>query len=476
MSKKIIIEKNQLTTRLAYLVEDEFVQFHVDSILEPNLQNKIVIGQVMQVVKNLNAVFVDYGDKKNGMLHFKQIPDAYQNKVQVGYRLPVQIVKQNTGDKGHKLTSKLNLIGKYLVCLPFETGINISKKITCNTWRETLKARLVEATENDFGFIVRTHAEEATLEEIIEDAKALIQQAKQILEQSKFLSKGSILYEEPSASLQIIMEHMSKKEALEIVCNEQHFLTYLKELSRHYPYHDEIKWTLCDEGHTLFSCYMLQKKIDELLKRKIWLKNGGNLVIDYTEAMTIMDVNSAKAIVTKNPEKMVLTLNKEATKEAILQMLRRNLSGIIIVDLVEMKHIEHKEIIFEYAKMLLEQYGDKRTKVYPLTELGLLQFSRTKKYQCIPHQLLESCRSCRMSYAKESFLQEMISVENQIKALDLEVKGKQPVFLEVHSEYYEFLKHGPVISLLEAAYPIKIQLKKSEVNENKKILCQFYQR
>lgn len=475
MNKKIIIQKNVLTTQLAILVDDEFVNYYIESVLEANLQNKIVMGQVMQVVKNLNAAFVDYGAEKNGMLHFKQIPEIYKKKLNMGCRLPVQIVKQNVGEKGHKLTSKLNLSGKYLVCLPFEEGINISKKITKTAYRERLKRHLEDAVGKEYGFIVRTHAEEATLEEIVEDAKELTLKAKQILGAKDYLAKGSVLYEEPSLILQIVMEHVGKKVPLEIICNDKEYTNTLQKLMDIFPHHEETKITLCQEQHSLFSNYSLQKKIDELLKRKIWLKNGGNLIVDYTEAMTIMDVNSAKAILTKNPDKATLELNKEATKEAILQILRRNLSGIIIVDLVEMKNSTYKEKIFEYAKSLLEQYGDRRTKVYPLTDLGLLQFSRTKKYQCIPHQLLEQCGGCHMPYVKGSFLFEIMNVEHKLQSLQIE-DNKQALFLEAHPDFYEILRDSEAISLLETYYPVKIQLIKGTISENKKILCQFYQR
>lgn len=475
MNKKIIIYKNVLTTELALLVDDEFVHYYIESALEANLQNKILIGQVMQVVKNLNAAFVDYGDEKNGMLHFKQIPEMYKKKLNMGCRLPVQIVKQNIGEKGHKLTSKLNLMGKYLVCLPFEKGINISKKITKTTYRESLKKHIEDAVGEAYGFIVRTHAMEATLDEIVEDAKELVCKANQILEGKDCLAKGSVLYEEPSIIFQIIMEHLEKKVPLEIICNDKAYIDTLEVIMDKYPHCEGTKVTLSEERQSIFANYSLQKKIDELLKRKIWLKNGGNLIVDYTEAMTIIDVNSAKAILTKNPEKATLELNKEATKEAILQILRRNLSGIIIVDLVEMKHAHHKDEIFEYAKALLEQYGDRRTKVYPLTDLGLLQFSRTKKYQCIPHQLLEQCVGCHMPYVKGSFLFEMMAVEHKLKALQLE-GDRQALFLEAHPDFYEILRSSETVSLLEAHYPVKIQLVKGKTSENKKILCQFYQR
>ena len=459
---------------MALLVNDELTQYYVDSMLEENWQNSIAVGQVKQVVKNLKAAFVDYGADKNGMLHFKQIPEVYISKLQQGYCLPVQITKQNIGEKGHKLTAKLNITGKYLVCLPFEPGVHISKKLQ-PTLRESLKKVLEEELDTTYGFIVRTHASEVTIQEVLEDAKCLIAQVEQLLASSHYLMKGSLLYKEPTPIYQMMIEQLTKVDDLEIVYNDQTLTASIEELIRDYGTSKSIKLSYCHDETGLYSIYGVAKKIDQLTKRKIWLKNGGNLIIDYTEAMTIIDVNSAKAILTKNPDKAALELNKEATKEAILQILRRNLSGMIIVDLVELKNPFYKVEIYEYAKMLLEQYGDHITKVYPLTELGLLQFSRTKKYQCVSHQLLESCHKCYMPYVTESFLMAIMKLEEQLKGVAPQ-EGRQAVYLQVRSDIYEKMIEQNVISCLESHYPVKIEMEKSHLGAEKNILCQFYKR
>ncbi|MBE6022831.1 MAG: hypothetical protein E7231_06310 [Cellulosilyticum sp.] len=475
MNKKILIKKNALSMEMALLINDELTQYYVDSTLEVNWQNRIAIGQVKQVVKNLKAAFVDYGVDKNGMLHFKQIPEIYLSKLQQGYSLPVQITKQNIGEKGHKLTAKLNITGKYLVCLPFEPGIHISKKIHNSAMREQIKHTLEAKVDTSYGFIVRTHANDAQLEEIIEDARQLINKVDQLLEEGQYLVKGSVLYEEPAPIYQMLIEQLTKKNPIEIICNDQEELMEIRKIVNEYGDMKQVSLQYCQDENNIFSIYGLTKKIDQLTKRKIWLKNGGNLIIDYTEAMTIIDVNSAKAILTKNAEKATLELNKEAIKESILQMLRRNLSGMVIVDLVEMKNPEHKLEVYEYAKMLLETYGDRLTKVYPLTELGLLQFSRTKKYQCVAHQLLEGCQKCHMPYVKESFLMSLMRLEDQLKGVGIE-ETRQAVYLQVHSDFYEKMIEQNVISCLEACYPIKIEMEKGLIGTEKNILCQFYKR
>ena len=476
MSKQIIIEKNVLFTQLAVVSEGEMIAFYVETSLKSDRQNSIIIGQVEQVVKNLKAVFIDYGDEKNGLLHMKQIPECYQNKLKQGSRLPVQVTKQNTGEKGHKLTAKVNLMGRFLVCLPFEPGISISRKIRDPEKRNQLKEIIENMSKGQYGFVVRTNAQNATPLQIERDAIELIQQADAFMKVKDCLSKGSILYEEPPLFIQIVREaFLEDNRDIEIISNQQEVLEFIQcdlgEVSKE----RNLTFKLCNEQEGIFAIYDIEKEKSQLLNRKIWLKNGGNLVIDYTEAMTVVDVNSAKAIVTKNPQKAVLELNLLAIKETILQILRRNLSGMILVDLVEMPLVSDKQKVYEYAKELLVKYQDKRTKVYPLTELGLLQFSRSKKYTGIPEQLLEGCSHCCVPYGHKNFNYYMTELEKKVKEIRERTEHKV-LFVEAEEGFIEFLNKNNCIDKLENYYMIKIHLKKSIQSSKNMFLCQFYQR
>ncbi len=476
MSKQIIIEKNVLFTQIAVVHEDEMIAFYLETSLESDKQNKIIIGQVEQVVKNLKAVFIDYGDEKNGLLHMKQIPECYQDKLKQGSRLPVQVTKQNTGEKGHKLTAKVNLMGCFLVCLPFEAEINISRKIRDPEKRKLLKESIENYSKGKYGFVVRTNAQNATPLQIERDVLKLIEQADEFMKAKDCLSKGSILYEEPPLFVQLVREtFLEDNKDVEIISNQQEVLELIRgdlvEGSNEY----NLTFKLCNEPEGIFAIYDIEKKKSQLLNRKIWLKNGGNLVIDYTEAMTVVDVNSAKAVVTKNPQKAVLELNLLAVKETILQILRRNLSGMIVVDLVEMPFASDKQKVYEYAKELLIKYQDNRTKVYPLTELGLLQFSRSKKYTSISEQLIESCSHCHLPFGIKNFNYYMAELEKKVKEIKERTEHKV-IFVEAEEEFLNFLVRNDCIDKLENYYMIKIHLNKSGGSTKNMFLCQFYQR
>ncbi len=475
MRKQILIEKNVLSTQIAILQESEFISFYLETCIKSDKQNRIVVGQVEQVVKNLKAVFVNFGEEKNGLLHIKQVPECYQNKLSPGSRLPVQVVKQNSGEKGYKLTGKVNLMGRFLVCLPFETGINISKKIKDQEIREVLKQKLQCLSNGKYGFVVRTTAKNASESLLEKDALELIEKADAFMKAKDYLSKGSQLYEDPPLFMQIVREELEGAEKVEIICNQQSVLSAIQADIGEEDDEEHISFKLCNEIEGLFQVYDIEKKRTQLLNRKIWLKNGGNLVIDYTEAMTVIDVNSAKAILTKNPQKAVLDLNLLAVKESILQMLRRNLSGIIVIDLVEMPSQEDKQYIYEYAKELLNKWGDRRTKVYPLTDLGLLQFSRTKKYIGLPQQLFTSCIQCEAPYSENSLSYYMMELEKTIKDIS-EKTEHTAVFVEVAPIFYQFLLKNNCIEQLENAYNLQLQIERSTASSKKMFLCQFYQR
>ncbi|WP_069997950.1 ribonuclease E/G [Cellulosilyticum sp. I15G10I2] len=471
MKKIILIEKTVVFTRLAILLDNQLITTYIDSNLNPDDQNKVVVGQIDKVVKNLNAAFVDYGDEKKGLLHLLQVPAMYKGKMNQGVRLPIQIVKQNEGEKGHKLTAKINIKGKYLVCLPFEEGISISKKIKNQALRKKLKERLVQIASAKYGFIVRTHAEYVAIEDIEEDAKGLVKQVDHLMKVKDNLSKGAVLFKEPPMYSQVVAENLNIHDEIEIICNDLETGRLLEEELKEYRERGYIVQIICiDQKEELFQIYDIQKVINNLLSRKIWLKNGGNIIIDYTEALTVIDVNSAKAILSNNHKKAVNELNQLAIKEALLQILRRNLSGIIIVDLIEMPDLEDKEQAYLYAKNMIAQYGDKRTNVFPITELGLLQISRSKKYNSVPVKLLKTCEQCKYPQGEYSLEYNAYLIEKRIKHTAFQTTNTQ-ITVQCSQDIIDFFSQNHLKQSLEDKYGIKIDLIKMEKGLKDKFLC-----
>ncbi len=463
--RKIIVEQNALTTLMVEMINGEFTRYYIES--GSNQQNQIIVGRVMQVVKNLEAAFVDFGDKKNGMLPFKSFPDDIKSK-SPGMLLPVQVVRQNLGDKGHKLTAKPSISGSYLVCLIKEQGISISSKIKDKEVRDRLKKLLNKVNKengSNYGFIVRTHALEASDEQLVDDALRLITRADEILNAASHYTKGTVVYGDSSYIKDKVRELITKADdcldEIEIITNDNALYSYLEALSGRT---DNTKITFNDEV-ALLNLYCSRKKIDELTNRKVWLKSGGNLCIDNTEAMTVIDVNSAKLTSKKNHDNAVMQLNKEAIKESILQILRRNISGIIIIDLVEIKSKEGQAELYSYAKSLLEEFEDNRTKVYKINELGLMQLSRMRKNQSIMQQLSDTCPCCNALYSVSSYLKNLMQLEEKLKNVRLE-NGKQLVSIVAQNDIYDKLIADDIINALERKYPVKININRGNVSLN----------
>jgi Rne/Rng family ribonuclease len=471
MKKTILIEKTVLFTRIAILLDHELVATYMESALNPDNQNKIIIGQVDNVIKNLNAAFIDYAGDKKGLLHLSQVPAVYQDKMYQGTRIPIQIIKQNEGQKGHKLTAKISIKGKYLVCLPFEQGISISKKIKNQALRNTLKDVLSKVSSNEYGFIVRTHAEAAQVEDIKEDALQLISKVKHLMQIKDNLSKGSILHEDFPMYMQVVIENVNSHEDTEIICDDLEMTKALEEILGDYAQKDSnLKITFFDKKENIYDIYDIQKEMSALQNKKVWLKNGGNIIIDYTEALTVIDVNSAKAILSNNHRKSVLELNQLAVRESILQILRRNLSGIIIIDLIEMPQEEDKEQIYLYTKRIIMQFADKRTTVFPITELGLLQISRSQRYTSIPRKIFTSCEGCHHSFGELSNEYCAYLIEKKVKSVAYQTTN-QEMTVQCSKEMLEFIMQYGIKEMLEDKYGIKVHFSKIEKATKSKFLC-----
>lgn len=437
--KQIVIDYTHTLTRIGVMVDKKLISIYLDSPLNANAQNRIVVGQVEKVVKNLQAAFVAFGEEKNGLLHFKQVPPCYQNKLQQGARIPVQIKKENTGDKGHKLTSLLNIQGYYLVCMVFEPQIRISKKIKDPLKRNTIKEHLEKISEGKYGFMVRTKAQDVPIEVLQKEAIYLMEEASKLMETKDCVSRGSILLKEDPLYFQVVMDTLCRGEKLEIICNDEFILSDLQRRLTHLAVGECIEYRMYPFNENLFKLLSYEKLFENTGRHKIWLKNGGNIVIDYTEAMTVIDVNSAKAVLSKNHQKAVMELNKLAVEEAILQVLQRNLAGMIIIDLVELNDSQEKKEIFEFAKELILKYDKDRMMVYPVTELGLMQITRTKKYASVPDLLGSQCPRCHKKDSMVSTLYKVYEIEQELKHLSLHTT-QEKIYLYCSEAIYQMIQ------------------------------------
>ena len=466
MHKQIVIDESLSMTRIGVIQEGKLTHIYMEDHEELTLQNTVLQGQVQQVVKNLKGAFVDFGTDKKGLLHFKNVPECYGNNIQQGMRIPVQIQKENTGEKGNRLTGMVSIPGYYLVALPYEPGIQISKKIKSSEVRERLKSLLNPLAGGTTGFIVRTNAKEASDEEIINEATYLVEKTIAFHKMKANVQKGTVLIEAESLFWEVIKEHIKATDEVSFLCNNEQIKSALEEKLKIFLPKLTFTLGIYPYYENLFKLMSIEKDFLETLKRKIWLKNGGNIVVDYTEAMTVIDVNSAKAIVGKEEGKAISKLNRLAIEESIYQVIRRNLSGIILIDLVDFKSREDRTSIYEWTRQFLSSMDGSRSKVYPPTELDLLQITRTKKYLPIYQKLFTKASEHAQVYDQPQLSFIGFKLEVELKQIVATTTMKE-LYLYCSPNLYKSWMGSDFMTNIQKIYGLKINLL---IEENEKEL------
>ncbi len=349
----------------------------------------IYIGKVRNVVKNLNAAFVEYKPGVNGYYSLNEntvhtFADGRREKrpLKSGDEIVVQIARAAVKTKDAVLSGELSLAGRYVTvlnrCSDTEHKVNslgISAKIKNKRWREAFKEQWETADTPDCSVIVRTNAYEADFEVILKEAKALDEQLKKICHDAAYRTPHSVLYRPDSFAVSMIRD-LRMNHDIEIVTDLPEIY---KELlaSELISSIQTISLRYYDDSYPLSALYNLESSLDRALNKNVWLKSGGYLVIEPTEAMTVIDVNTGKNVDKKSPEETYFRTNMEAAAEIAAQLRLRNLSGIIIVDFIDMTEEAHNSELLSTFRQYLNADPVKTTLV-DMTALGLVEVTRKK--------------------------------------------------------------------------------------------------
>lgn len=367
--------------------DGRILQLEFENEEETDQIGTIYVGKVKNVVKNLNAAFVEYKPGVNGYYslssnssHIFTDGKAEMRPVKAGDELVIQIEKAAIKTKDAVLTGKLTMTGRYAAVMTGETSFGISSKIKDVTWKKKLKAQWSEAEQmsgeetDRFGVIIRTNAYEAGFSEIWEEVKELKEKLRKICTDASFRTSCSVLYRPASFAVSAVRDFRLDGET-EVVTDLPEVYEELKssglfeEAALHLRFYED--------SYPLAALYHLETKLDGILDKRVWLKSGGYLVIEPTEAMTVIDVNTGKNTDRKSPEETYFKTNLEAAVEIAVQLRLRNLSGIIIVDFIDMKDEEHKMELLTVLKRHLSADPVKTTLI-DMTALGLVELTRKK--------------------------------------------------------------------------------------------------
>lgn len=328
---------------------------------QTDIVNNIYIGKIKHIVKNINACFVEF---QKGVLGFLSINDILpEYTIKEGVDIPVQVVKEASKNKEAVLTTRLSLSGIYSIVEYGSSNISVSKKITGDK-RQSLKS-IFESPK--YGVIIRTNSNFATnISDISDEVDNLTLCMDDIIDKSHTREQFSLLYQSDPQYLRFI-------KGLPVNSYER-IITDMEDI---YQSLVSLGATLYTDDYSFSKLYSLETKIEELLSKRIWLKSGSNIIIDYTEAMTVIDVNSAKNLSKKEQEENILNLNKEAAFEISRQLRLRNISGIIIIDFINMHKEENIQELIKYIK---DQFlkDNVRCEYVDITKLGLIEVVRKK--------------------------------------------------------------------------------------------------
>ncbi len=401
---RIIINYEKNRVRAAIVEADQLVEFHVEHTAE-KLVGNIYVGKVMNVLPGMQAAFIDIGLERNAFLYVddtyypadeddvqtKEHPYNINEVLHEGQMILVQVKKDMFGTKGPRVTSYISLAGRMTVYLPHSNHVGISKKITEASVREELRASGQKLLRDDDGMIIRTKALGADLAAIEEDLTAQRKLWRKILKKSEGINKPTLIYKDFDLIYRLIRDIFTAEIDELVVDNAQEYIQIKEFMSE--TIEELADRLILYQGKDIFAEYKIEHEISKLIKDKIWLKSGGYIVIEQTEALTVIDVNTGKYVGRTSLEETLYRTNLLAATEVAKQLRLRDIGGIIIIDFIDMEDADHKEHVV--AKLNQELTKDRmRTSVSGMTPLGLVELTRKKVRASIDTTLLRPCPCC----------------------------------------------------------------------------------
>ena len=383
MDKKLIIVRYQGRILTALMENGRAAELHCDEEQRNSLLGNIYIGKVKNIVKNIRAAFIEI---ENGIQCYYSLSDnkdpIYIKKgsskdMQAGDELLVQVCRENLKSKPPAVSSNLNFTGNYLVLTTGNKSTGMSSKLTQEE-KKRLKEYLAPYLDSRFGFIVRTNAREVDQETFVAETRLLKELYETVMQKAKFRTCFSILHRNNPTTWLSTLRDIYKENLSQILTDDETLYEKIKEYLHQYQREDEEKLTFYqDDLLPLMKLYSLESAVENALKERVWMKSGAYLVIQPTEALTVIDVNTGKYDGHKKQQDTFLKINLEAAREIAVQIRLRNLSGIIVIDFINMESGEYRRQLMEEFDRILKKDPVKTTLV-DMTALSLVEVTRKK--------------------------------------------------------------------------------------------------
>ncbi len=448
---RIVVDVGITETRLAFLEDEELVELYIERKNQKRLVGNIYKGRVTNVLPGMQAAFVDIGLEKNSFLYVKDaIPQDLLNEaselsikevLKPGQEIIVQVIKEPIGSKGARVTTHITLPGRYLVLMPDTDYVGISRRIGDEKERERLKKEIEEIKPGKMGVIVRTVAGGKTKEDFRDDIKFLLKLWQKIEKDKKLGFAPRLIYKDFDLINRTIRD-IFNQQIHQFVINDREEYNNARELVEFISPHLKER-LLFVEDIDVFEHYQIDTQIIKGISRKIWLKSGGYIIIDTTEALTVIDVNTGKYVGSIDLEDTVYKTNVEAAVEIAKQLRLRDIGGIIIVDFIDMTNEAYGA---EVLRVLENSLGKDRTKtkILGMTQLGLVEITRKKVRQRLDFQLLRKCECCEGTGKVLSEYTLIQKIEKQLRRIQ-EHTSCEGVIFEIHPHALEALEREKLL-------------------------------
>ncbi len=483
MHKEIVINVAMNETRIAILEEEQLVELWVERSESERMVGHIIKGVVTSVLPGMQAAFVDIGLPKRAFLHISDVSDAIaesgtlldvpdeedfqrkprkrdtpiQDVLKKNQEILVQVIKEPIGTKGPRVTTQISLPGRLLVLIPNADHLGISRKIDAWSERKRLKKLVHTVRPEGFGLIVRTIGKGKTEEEFRQDINQLLKIWEQIKVKSGKVRAPALVHKEMGITSSLIRDLFTEdidRLVLDSKKDYDEIISYLQTVSPNLCSH--VK--LYSDSTPIFDAYDIESEIDKTLQRKVWLKKGGYIVIDHTEALVTIDVNTGRYVGKGNQAETVFKTNMLATNEIARQLRLRDIGGIIVIDFIDMDDAHHRHRIFSELKKDLKRDRSK-TSLLEMSEFGLVEMTRQRVRPSLIHTFREACPVCEGTGRISSSITVLTKIDRWLKRAASSLKN-QRLLLVVSPMVREHLlrNRSEQLSKLRRQYHIKIQV------------------
>ena len=425
MSQQIIISSTPEEVRMGLVERGVLQEFMVERAMSAHLVGSIFLGRVSNIVRGIQAAFIDIGLARNAFLYLGDSKDLTE-----GSSVMIQITKDPRGTKGPTASREITFPGHYAVLFPFANYVGISRKITYDEERIRLRQLAERCRPEGMGIVIRTEAEGVESEVLEEDISSLLGEWNVVEARAKRAKAPVFLHRELDLSVRMVRDYFTK-DVKEIVVDNQEAFQRIQALLAGLKGAEETELRLWDSGEDVFSGFGLGETLASLADRRVELPGGGYLVIDHTEAMTVIDVNSGSYSGKNNLEETIMEINRQAAREIAHQLRLRDIGGIIVVDFIDMHSEENRQEVLSVLETSFA--GDKmRPRIQDITVLNLVEITRKKSRQNLEAVLFSDCPVCSGSGRVQSKEAIALEIKRRIRGLQKKQGSTKEILVVAH--------------------------------------------